>query len=81
CGQSKDYDKRYAEIEPEDTQLDIYTTEKSRVKEIAGNGTWWYWLRSPYPTSANTVRSIVPSGQLNNYSAGSTYGVAPAFCI
>lgn len=81
CGQSKDYDKRYAEIEPEDTQLDIYTTEKSRVKEIAGNGTWWYWLRSPLPSDAGHVRGIYPSGRLDDFNARYTHGVAPAFCI
>ena len=32
----------WTEYEPEDTQLDIFTFEKDRVKECGENGTWWW---------------------------------------
>ena len=30
-----------------DEQFELFDSERSRVKEVPGRGTWWYWLRSP----------------------------------
>ncbi len=38
----------WAPADTDETQLELFSTERSRVKERPGNGTWWYWLRSPY---------------------------------
>ena len=40
----------------------------------------WFWLRSPYPSSAYTVRIVGNDGSLNGYYAYSNTSVAPA-CI
>lgn len=72
----------WSEAEPDDTHLDIFPTERSRVKECGDNGTYWWWLRSPissYTTTFCGVSSIGTSG--NNGNASSSYGVAFGFCI
>ncbi len=41
----------------------------------------WFWLRSPFPSSANYVRNVTTDGSLYSNNARGTYvGVAPA-CI
>mgnify|MGYP001211660459 CR=1 FL=1 len=60
--------------------LDYYegTTALERIKfDIASPATVRYWfLRSPYPSNASYVRSIVPDGALINYNAYDGLGVA-----
>ena len=68
-------------IEPEDTQLDIFPTEKSRVKECGDNGTWWYGLRTPPQDDSNYFCVVYISGRASSTSAGRNRGVAPGFCI
>lgn len=38
----------WAPADTDETQLELFSTERSRVKERPGNSTWWYRLRSPY---------------------------------
>lgn len=72
---------RYSEPEENVTQLDIFTTERGRVKEREGVGTEWWWLRSPYSGSGNDFALVNTGGSVYNYSASNAYGVAPGFCI
>lgn len=71
----------YTKAEPDDTQLDIFLTERSRVKECGDNGTWFWWERSPYGGSAGSFCIVGSYGIASNYSANYTIGVAPGFCI
>lgn len=74
-------DKNYEAIEPEDSQIDIFKTERSRVKERKGCGAAWWWERSPYIGSYGFCgvgsNGIGYSQLCPTYS----YGGAPAFCI
>lgn len=70
---------RWTEKEPDDTQLDIFLTERDRVKLCGDRGTWFWWLRSAYYT--NTFYSVSTSGYDSNDSAATSYGVALGFCI
>lgn len=72
---------RYAEIEPEDTQIDIFSTERNRVKMCGDHGTWWWWERSPNSGSSTTFCFVSNIGTANNNNAYYTIGVAPSFCI
>lgn len=74
-------DKNYEAIEPEDSQIDIFKTERSRVKERKGYGTAWWWERSPcYHSNGNFC--VVDSYGISDYNfAGNSNGVATAFCI
>lgn len=71
----------YSKFEPEDTQIDIFAAEKSRVKERGDHGTWFWWLGSPYDGSANRFCSVGNSGGAGFSNAGISRGVAPSFCI
>ena len=67
----------------EDVHFNLYSTEKSRVKECGDNGTWFYWLRSPY-TGGTSYFWIVGSGggvNASYYYANGSYGVAFGFLI
>lgn len=35
-----------------DEQFELFDSERSRVKEVTGRGTWWYWLRSPIASNS-----------------------------
>lgn len=69
----------WSENEPEDMQLDIFKSERARVKECGDNGTWPWWLRSAYYT--NYFSYVHSSGNSNNYSAYNSYGVALGFSL
>ena len=72
----------YSEYEPEDTQLDIFRTEKSRVKECADYGTWWWWLRSAYSQSSSSFCGVRTNGIDGGISdANGSNGVAFGFSI
>ena len=61
----------------------IYTDNNSRIKKTfngQGSSAYW-WLRSPWATSSSSFGCIGGNGYLYNYSATSTYSVAPCFCI
>ena len=61
--------------------LDYYegTTAIDRIKfDLASPATARYWwLRSPYPSNAHRVRSILPDGSLISDNANYGYAVAP----
>lgn len=63
-------------------QLPVYKTPKSRVKAL-GKGGWptWYWLRSPYGSSATNFCYVYDDGNANYNSASIAYGLAPAFYL
>lgn len=71
----------YTKAEPDDTQLDIFQTERSRVKECGDNGTWFWWERSPYSGGSNYFCYVYSGGSAGSYGAYGTNGVAPGFCI
>lgn len=64
--------------EPEDTQIDIFKTEKDRVKQRDGK-TWYWWLRSA--TSASPFGYVYISGDSGASTANASYGVALGFCL
>ena len=65
--------------EPDSVQLEIFKRERDRVKEHIGDGTWFWWLRSPiagysyYFVCVNTGGTVY--GSIANYSRG----FAPGF--
>lgn len=67
------------------TVLDYYSTHNTnndRIKYRIDNGNAYYWwLRTPYPTSANGFRGCSASGALSSDNANSSNGVAPAHII
>lgn len=65
--------------EPDDTQLDIFLTERDRVKLCGDNGTWFWWLRSANGTG--NFNGVSSSGGNCNSSAHASGGVALGFCI
>lgn len=67
--------------EPEDSHLDIFKRERERVKERAGWGTEWWWLRSPEAPGSVAFASVFHNGSSNNYAALHSFGVAPGFCL
>ena len=71
----------WAPADTDETQLELFRTERSRVKERPGNGTWWYWLRSPYGSSSADVCSVTSSGGATYDYASYAYGVAFGFCL
>ena len=54
--------------------------DSNRIKYRNGSATYW-WLRSPYPWYAYSVRFVTPTGGLDFSGATSSLGVAPACCI
>lgn len=54
--------------------------DTNRIKYRAGAAKYW-WLRSPHVGDALYVRLVSPSGELSNYYATNTFGVAPACVI
>ena len=65
----------------DETQLELFATERSRVKECAGRGTWWYWLRSPSGSTSTYFCRVRSSGNANSYGASYSYGVAFGFYL
>ena len=77
----KENAKEWAPADTNETQMELFTTERSRVKEAPGKGTWWYWLRSPYG-SLSTYFCLVDSyGSASYNSASYGRGVAFGFCL
>lgn len=71
----------WSRIEPEDTQIDIFSTEKGRVKECGKHGTWPYSTRTPRDGNAGGVCYVNYSGSAYNGGASISRGVAPGFRI
>ena len=51
------------------------------MKERPGNGTWWYWLRSPYGSYSARFCYVISSGYANYTGASAANGVAFGFCL
>lgn len=71
----------WTEYEPDDTHLDIFKTERDRVKECGNTGTWFWWLRSPLASSSADFCIVSNIGISCSISADGSYGVAFGFCI
>ena len=67
---------RMNEREPEDSQLDIFMTERARVKERHGETAWW-WLRSAYGNYG--FRPVVTDGSYDYSVVYHSGGVALGF--
>ena len=66
------------EQEPEDSQLDIFKTERDRVKNLDGETSCW-WLRSAY--SANSFSRVYSNGGEGYDSAYYSNGLVLGFCL
>ena len=64
-----------------DEQFELFDSERSRVKEVPGRGTWWYWLRSPDGSDSAYVCSVNSNGNADYDYASYAYGVAFGFCL
>ena len=71
----------WAPADTDETQLELFSTERSRVKERPGNGTWWYWLRSPYGSDSTYFCFVDSNGNADYNSASYADGVAFGFCV
>lgn len=71
----------WAPADTDETQLELFSTERSRVKERPGNGTWWYWLRSPGGSISARFCRVYSAGGANYGFASRAYGVAFGFCL
>lgn len=74
-------DSRYVEQDSGDSQIDIFRTEHSRVKEFGDEGNWLWWLRSPYAGYSTRFCLVYGDGSAVNGYSGISFGLAPAFCI
>ena len=77
----KENAKEWAPADTNETQMELFTTERSRVKEAPGKGTWWYWLRSPYGGNSALFCYVNSSGSAFCYYASYGRGVAFGFCL
>ena len=74
--------RNWAPADAEDEQqLQLYKTERSRVKECGDEGTWWYWLRSPFGSSPTYFCSVDSLGSAYGNNASTSFGVAFGFCL
>lgn len=64
-----------------DEQFELFDSERSRVKEVPGRGTWWYWLRSPNASGSVSFCLVVSNGDADADSASRAFGVAFGFCL
>lgn len=64
-----------------DERFELFDSERSRVKEVPGKGTWWYWLRSPSASYSAIFCLVNSDGGADDGSAGYAYGVAFGFCL
>ena len=69
--------ERYAE-EPDSVQLEIFKTERSRVKERNGETVIW-WLRSPFRSTSTSFVSVSTGGTVNSTHAYFSLAFAPGF--
>lgn len=65
--------------EPDSEQLEIFKTERGRVKEVAERGTYPYWLRSPSRSSSTYFVLVTGGGTVSYGHASRSRGVAPGF--
>lgn len=65
--------------EPDSVQLEIFKRERDRVKEHIGDGTWFWWLRSPRASGSSYFVNVSAGGTVDNYYATYSIGFAPGF--
>ena len=65
--------------EPDDTQLDIFLTERDRVKLCGDHGTWFWWLRSA--SGSGSFNYVSSGGYGSGDGADASGAVALGFCI
>lgn len=65
--------------EPDSVQLEIFKRERDRVKEHIGDGTWFWWLRSPRASYSISFVIVSTDGAVYDYVATYSYGFAPGF--
>ena len=49
------------------------------MKEHVGDGTWFWWLRSPSASDSGNFVFVITGGTVNYYSASYSLGFAPGF--
>ena len=49
------------------------------MKEVPGNGTYPYWLRSPFASYSTRFVIVGTDGAVYGVSAGFSFGFAPGF--
>ena len=69
----------YWEADPSGEQLRIFERERDRVKEVAGKGTYPWWLRSANRNCSKYFAFVNTNGGVSNYNAIYSLGVAPGF--
>lgn len=74
-------DEDYEAIEPEDSQIDIFKTERSRVKEREDYGTAFWWERSPFSGISFYFYRVNSYGGADSTDASRGNGVAFGFCV
>lgn len=67
----------YAE-EPDSVQLEIFKTERGRVKERGGETVRW-WLRSPYRSYSTGFVRVITDGAVSSATAYTSLAFAPGF--
>lgn len=72
---------RQYEADIGDVAFPFFTGEKSRVKELDGNETYYYWLRSPYAGNTTYFWFVYYNGSVSSNGASSSGGVCPCFFI
>ena len=65
--------------EPDSVQLEIFKRERDRVKEHIGDGTWFWWLRSPRASSSGRFVLVDTDGTVGSSRAYYSYGFALGF--
>ena len=65
--------------EPDSVQLEIFKRERDRVKEHIGDGTWFWWLRSPFASYSTNFVIVNTGGAVGASSANYSHGFAPGF--
>ena len=65
--------------EPDSFQLEIFKRERDRVKEHVGDGTWFWWLRSPAASTSTSFVHVDTDGTVHYYYAYISLGFAPGF--
>ena len=65
--------------ETDSFQLPIFKAERDRVKEVPGNGTYPYWLRSPFASSFTIFVFVGTGGTVSYNGANYSRGFAPGF--
>lgn len=71
----------WAPADTDETQLELFRTERSRVKERPGNGTRWNWLRSPYGVNSTFFCIVNSNGNAFYSYASIARGVVFGFCL